>query len=230
MRMIRGMQRALAEKISFVRRQQPYKGVVDVMLRGRIPRSCLLRIGGAGGFRSMGLDRREAIWAIQSLPPVASPLLAPAISIDDPWQGLPALSEAEELMEEYESTGVSVVSHPLALIREELNRRGIPLSSQIMKIKQGSWITVAGMVITRQKPGTASGVMFITLEDEAGHINIVVWPRVSERFRDVIRDEVMLSVRGKVEYQGGVCHVIANNLAPLRQLGSPSSVRPRSFR
>ena len=88
---------------------------------------------------------------------------------------------------------------------------------------------VVGMVITRQRPGTASGVLFLTLEDETGHINIVVWAKVYERYRRLIHDEVMLCVSGKLDRQGSVCHVIAERISPLKSLKAPPGLKPRSF-
>ena len=208
-RQIRGMQREVAERIVAVRAERGFKGVVDLMLRGRLQRHSLLRLGSAGAFRPFGLGRRESVWAIQALPAVASPLQAPAKELEDPWEGLPPLSEEEEVMEEYSTTGLSVESHPIGLIRAWLKGLQIPAAVDLARIATGTRMQVVGMVITRQRPGTASGVLFLTLEDETGHINIVVWAKVYERYRRLIHDEVMLCVSGKLDRQGSVCHVIA---------------------
>ena len=230
LRQIRGLRQDVAQRIVAVRRERSFKGVVDLMLRARLPRSTLLRLGSAGAFRSLGLGRRESIWAIQALPAVASPLLAPAMTLEDPWEGLPPLSEAEEVMEEYATTGLSVESHPIGLIRSWLQSRRVPTATELKKMPTGVRLQVVGMVITRQRPGTASGVLFLTLEDETGHVNVVVWAKVAERYRRVIRDEVMLSITGKLDRQGAVCHLIAERIEPLGTLQAPPGTRPRSFR
>jgi error-prone DNA polymerase len=229
-RLIRGLRREVAESVERVRAEAPLLGVVDLMLRGRLHRSSLLRLGASGAFRSMGLGRRESLWGIQGLPVLASPLLAPTLEMDDPWEGLPPLTECDELLEEYATTGVSVESHPMALIREALSRENFPSAKETRGLPTGKHVEVAGMVITRQRPSTASGVLFVTLEDETGHLNVIVWPKVYERFKQVARDEVMLVVRGKIERQGPVVHLIAQHLRALRALESPAGVRQRNFR
>ena len=143
---------------------------------------------------------------------------------------LPPLSEAEEVMEEYATTGLSVENHPIGLIRGWLQSRRVPTATELKKMATGVRLQVVGMVITRQRPGTASGVLFLTLEDETGHVNVVVWAKVAERYRRVIRDEVMLSITGKLDRQGAVCHLIADRIEPLGTLQAPPGTRPRSFR
>ena len=160
---------------------------------------------------------------------------------DEPAVALPEMTLGEHVVQDYSSLALSLKAHPIAFFREELTRQGVITSAQHWDERlKGRYVRVAGLVLVRQQPGTAKGVIFITLEDETGIINMVVWPKVFARNRRTVMSAQFLEVRGKIERDGLVIHVIASELidrtTELRALGdrrgAPAEARkgaPRRF-
>ncbi|MGL4488492.1 MAG: error-prone DNA polymerase [Rhizobiaceae bacterium] len=198
-------------------RGRGYDSVRDVWLRGDVSVSTIERLADADAFRSLGLDRREALWAARGLNRVGGqedlPLFA---STSDPTReadfGLPSMVIGEHVVEDYRTIGLSLKSHPAALLREELSTRGMTPAEQLSNLKNGSKVRVAGLVLVRQRPGTASGVIFMTLQDETHVANVVVWPKVFERFRAEVLGARFCAVEGYLQSESGVIHVIAQKL------------------
>jgi error-prone DNA polymerase len=223
-----------------------YASVGAVWLRSGAPVSVLERLADADAFRSTGLDRRAALWAVKGLDggtllakakrttAAASPMLAWPGSVDlfdERPVALPPASLGEHVVADYAALGLSLKAHPVAFFREELAARGILTSARHWNERlAGRRVTVGGLVLVRQRPGTAKGVIFLTLEDETGIVNVVVWPKVFEANRRVLMTAQFLAVRGKIQREGLVIHVVAEELIDLthelRRLGDGTATMP----
>lgn len=181
----------------------------------RLPAPVLERLARADAYSSMKLRRRDALWAVRALPPAPLPLFEAGENRSDPEVTLPVMAIGEEVTHDYAALRLSLKTHPVALLRDELDAiRAVP-AEQLVNTKDGTRVTVAGLALVRQRPGTASGVIFITLEDETGVANLVVWPKVFERFRRVVMAARLIRVTGKLQREGIVTHVIADHLEDL---------------
>jgi len=193
-----------------------FTDVDDVRRRARIPRAALEKIAAADGFRSLGLDRRQALWAIRGLPrdePLA--LFIHADTADtgsEPDANLPIMPLPEHVVQDYETLRLSLKAHPLSFLRPLYDRENVSTARAATGMKSGAPVTVAGVVLIRQRPGTASGVVFMTLEDETGVINVIIWPKVMEKFRKTVMGARLVHVRGRMQAQDNVTHLIANHL------------------
>jgi error-prone DNA polymerase len=216
-----------------------YSSVGAVWLRSGAPISVLERLADADAFRSTGFDRRAALWAVKGLDgATASPILAwpgSADLFDERPVALPSASLGEHVVADYAALGLSLKAHPVAFFRADLASRHVITSVQHWNERlAGRRVTVAGLVLVRQRPGTAKGVIFLTLEDETGIVNVVVWPKVFEKNRRVLMTAQFLAVRGKIQREGLVIHVVADELidltAELRRLGDGSAAMPNPTR
>ena len=152
----------------------------------RLPAPVLERLARADAYASMKLRRRDALWAVRALPPEPLPLFAAGENREDPEVALPTMAIGEEVTHDYAALRLSLKTHPLGLLRTELEATGAVPADSLLHTKDGKRVTVAGLALVRQRPGTASGVIFITLEDETGVANLVIWPKTFERFRGVV--------------------------------------------
>ena len=195
-----------------------YDSVRDLWLRGGVPLATIERLADADAFRSLGLDRREALWAARALNRVGDqddlPLFASARPEreSEPDAKLPPMPLGAHVVEDYRRLSLSLKAHPVAFMRARLAQKGIKRSDALDKIKSGERVTVAGLVLVRQRPGTAKGVIFMTLEDEAGVANIIVWPKAFERLRAIVIGSRFVAVTGKLQNEAGVIHVIAERM------------------
>jgi error-prone DNA polymerase len=199
------------------RRSGGYDSVRDVWLRGGLSPAAIERLADADAFRSIGLDRRDALWAARGLNRVGgqedTPLFAYASGLSrEPDVHLPPLRLGEQVVEDYRTLGLSVKAHPAGLLRQELTARRAIAASSLAGTRNGARVRVAGLVLVRQRPGTASGVIFMTLEDETHIANIIVWPRVFEQFRTEVLGARLCAVDGVVQNESGVVHVVAERL------------------
>jgi error-prone DNA polymerase len=212
-------------------RGKGYDSVRDVWLRGDISVSTIERLADADAFRSLGLDRRDALWAARGLNRVGGQEDLPLFSIGNDQTheadfGLPTMVMGEHIVEDYRTIGLSLKSHPAALLRQELTARGITPADALSDLKNGRKVRVAGLVLVRQRPGTASGVIFMTLQDETHVANIVVWPKVFERFRAEVLGARFCAVEGYLQSESGVIHVIAQKLMNFTPLLAKLSASP----
>ncbi len=199
-------------------RQVQTDGFTAIAQMGRtgIGRNLLERLARADAFNSLGLDRRAALWnvrALEDIPPL--PLLTgdgngPAAE-KTPTQ-LPLMPLGEQVIDDYRTMRLSLKAHPLALLRDQLTEDGYGACEQLAKTPDGAAIQVAGLVITRQRPGSAKGVMFVTLEDETGVANLVVWQKVFEAHRSAALGASLMGVQGHLQREGQVIHVVANTI------------------
>jgi error-prone DNA polymerase len=229
LRQIKGLKQAEMERL-VARRGDGYADLADLRRRAGISAAALDRLARADAFQSLTLGRRGAIWSAigldrtgheQDLPPLFAwaegRTARPEARID-----LPPMRLGEEVLEDYANLRLTLRTHPLALLRGFLPPRVVK-AEQLAGIDDGRRVEVAGLVLVRQRPGTASGVIFVTLEDETGVANLVVWPAMFERFRRVVLGAQLMAVRGKVQKEGLVIHVVAERMEDrsdlLRRLG-----------
>jgi DNA-directed DNA polymerase III PolC len=199
-----------------------FDSVRDLWLRTRLPPATLERLAAADAFGSLGLNRRDALWAVKALRRAGDkddlPLFAHAAMAElEPDADLPPMPPGEEVIEDYRHLRLSLKAHPLAFLRTELERRGIVSHEQLTSLHSGERVTVAGLVLVRQRPGTTN-VIFMTLEDETGIANTIVWPRVFEIFRPVVLGARLISVTGELQNESGVIHVVARHMEDLSPL------------
>jgi error-prone DNA polymerase len=217
LRQVKGLAMADAEAIT-VARGAGYAGVAEVRRRAGIGRGALRRLAAADAFTSLGLSRRRALWAIGGLDETPLPLMeaaATAAARDqaaEPEVSLPASPLSEQVGDDYRALTLSLKAHPMALLRRCLSEQGYTASDGLAGLAQGRRVKTAGVVITRQRPGTASGVIFITLEDEIGHVNLIVWPKTFERFRVAVLQATIMAVSGPIQREGTVIHVLAERI------------------
>lgn len=195
---------------------------IDRLLNAGVSPSALERLADADAFRSVGLDRRQALWEVSALHdhPTGMFTGTPSQSTTEEWTELPAMMPAEHVIQDYASTSLSLKAHPVSFVRGKLNQLGVKPASELSKMKNGMSVRVCGLVTVRQRPGTAKGVLFITIEDESGFSNLVVWSKTFEQYRKVILQSRLLMVEGKLQIQGEVIHVVVSACFNLNDLMS----------
>jgi error-prone DNA polymerase len=238
-RQVQGLVREEMEHALMVRREAPFRAPAELQRRTGLRRGALEKLAAADAFRSMGLDRRQALWAVKGLDAggmqEALPLLPPlAVTCPEPPPVLPAMGLGEHVIEDYRATGFSLKCHPVALLRQDLAARRISPNVRLLAAPAEKLIKVAGLVLVRQQPGSAKGVIFMTLEDETGIANIVIWRKVFERFRSIVMGARLVEVIGRVQREGKVIHIVADrfiDLSPLlRRLADAGLSRPAELR
>jgi len=202
------------------RRERLYRSVEDLWRRARLPIVALERLAEADAFGCLGLDRRQALWAIRGLSDTALPLFdrLPAEPDAEPAVALAPMTAGRQVVDDYRSTGLSLRRHPVSFLRQDLQRRGIVRCADLEKTRDGRRLEVAGIILVRQRPGSARGVLFITIEDETGHANLILWPSVFEAQRRLVLSAGMIACHGKLQREGEVIHVIAERLTDLSDL------------
>jgi error-prone DNA polymerase len=214
LRMVRGLSNDHAGKILAVRGEAPFTGIEDVWLRSGVPVTALEKIADADAFACFGLDRRQALWQVRGLGAAPLPLFAAADAREEgrePLVALTPLTEGREVFEDYRTVQLSLRAHPLSFLRDELDRRGITRCGDLIATKDGSKVEVAGVVLIRQRPGKGN-VTFITLEDESGIANAILWQRKFEAQRRIVMSAAMIGVKGTVQREGNVIHIVTDCL------------------
>ena len=208
-----------------------YRSIEAIWRRAGLDRPALMKLAGADAFAEYGLSRRDAIWEVKGLGGDEPLPLFEAKGEGSPSFKtiLPTLSLSEQVFEDYVATRLTLRQHPVSLLRGAM--AGFSDSSGLRNIPDGTWLSVAGLVITRQRPGTASGVIFLTLEDATAVSNIVVWPKIFERYRKSVMAGRLLRIKGRLQREGSVTHVIATSIEDysylLDKLGDPISAGGR---
>jgi error-prone DNA polymerase len=215
-----------------------YRSPRELWIRAGLSAQAMETLARADAFRSLGLGRRQALWAVKALGEAPLPLFLEAErrgeARPEPAVALPAMPIGEEVIEDYAWLRLSLKSHPLALLRRTLESDGLVPASGLAGLASGRWIKVGGLVLVRQRPGSANGIGFITLEDETGVVNLVVYPDVFERYRRAILGARLLAAWGSIDRQGMVVHVKARRFVDLSdrldQLGEadPAASQPAS--
>ena len=193
---------------------------INELLDAGVSLFSLERLADADVFRSIRLDRRQALWEVSALHdhPTGVFTGTPSQSVNEELIDLPAMSENEHVLQDYTSTALSLKAHPVSFVRPQLNKLKVVPTAALSKMKNGQFTKVCGLVTVRQRPGTAKGVLFITIEDETGFANLVVWAKTFEEYRKVILQSRLLMVSGKLQIEGEVIHVVANSCFNLNDL------------
>jgi error-prone DNA polymerase len=211
-----------AANIIVARRGRGYDSVRDLWLRTGLSPEVLTNLADADAFQSIGLNRRDALWAVKGLLGTDGAETLPLFRLagkpqhrNEPDAGLPPMPPGEEVIHDYRALALSLKAHPVSFVRAALTRKGAVPADALRQVQKGKIITVAGVVLVRQRPGTASGVIFATLEDETGVANVIVWPKVFEANRRMVLSARLLAVKGELQREGLVIHVIARELFDL---------------
>ncbi|MGN7720502.1 error-prone DNA polymerase [Chitinophaga sp. 22620] len=185
-----------------------------------LPQTTLEKLADADAFRSLGLDRRQALWEVSALhdTPVAMFAGQPSPSAHEAQVSLPFMTEAEHVIQDYAATTLSLKAHPVSFVREKLKLLHVLSTQEIYETKDGAIVKVAGLVLVRQRPSTASGICFITIEDETNFSNLVVFESLFAKYRKEIVQSRLLMVEGKVQREGEVVHVIVQKCYNLTKL------------
>jgi error-prone DNA polymerase len=196
-------------------------------LRAQLSRKDMNALAAADSLESLAGHRRNASWLVSGIEK-RLPVLQSA-SINESTVAFAAPTEASEIVDDYHSTGLSLRRHPLALLRPRLDQYFFTTAAQLKEMETNTPVHVVGLVTCRQHPGTAKGVIFVTIEDETGQINIVVWEKLSRTQRRPLLSARLLHVEGKLERSGGVIHVIAENLYDRSRMIGNLNVSSRDF-
>ncbi len=225
--LVKGLSQVAAKTLVHARRIGPFTSYSDLVARTGFTNAILSRLASADAFRSLGLDRRLALW--QSLAPIdPQPLFASLLDEEPP--ALPRLSAAQEVIHDYHAQGLSLRGHPIAPLRPALAEQGIITAAEFLTVEADRPYRVAGLVLVRQRPGTAKGVTFMTLEDETGTVNLIVWRHVWERFHRVARRARSLIATGVLQRQDGVTHLIVKGLKDMTAAVADLGQASRDFR
>lgn len=219
-RQIKGFRQDDAERLVRAR-EAGCRTIQDFAQAAGLSRRALELLAEADAFRSLSMDRRQALWAVKGLAGElnaleAAPLLARQ-SAKEQQVLLPFMSPAQHVAEDYRTTSLSLKAHPVGFFREDLNRMGAVRCGTLKDARGGRRLSVGGLVLVRQRPGTAKGVVFLTLEDETGIANIVVWKDVFEANRRTVMTAAFLVVHGRVQSESGVVHVVAERFTDLSE-------------
>jgi len=201
------------------RRHRSFESV-NALLDIGIAMATLEKLADADAFRSIGLDRRQALWEVSALSdnPVGMFKGQPSASTFEPQLELPFLTAAAHVIEDYATMGLSLKAHPVHFVRKQLDNLRVTPTGNLGKMKNGDLVKVTGLITVRQRPGTAKGVLFVTIEDESGFANIVIWAKIFETYRREILQARLLMVEGKLQIEGNVIHVIADKCFNLSSL------------
>ena len=216
LRAIDGFRQVWADQVVAARQAAPFEDLEDLRLRARLPPAALDRLAEADAFGSLKLSRRQGMWAAKGAPPASSAPLFEAMGLNEadgqPPEALPRLSAGEEVVGDYQTIRLSLKGHPVAFLRERLKKAGAISALDYQTVRENRRVAVGGVVLVRQRPGSAKGVVFITIEDDTGVANLVVWPDVFERLRPVVMGARMVLARGRVQRAEGVSHLVVEDL------------------
>jgi error-prone DNA polymerase len=200
----------------FLPLQELFRDVRDLWRRSGIGRAVLERLAAADAFRSLGLDRRQALWEVRGLPKeVPLPLFDRTRAAETGAEGevaLPVMPLSEHVVNDYRTLRLSLKAHPMCFLRARATHARILSCAELRSLRDGARTSVAGVVLVRQRPGSAQGVVFMTIEDETGVANSVIWPKVLERERKVVMGARLVVVHGRVQRHEDIIHVVAERL------------------
>jgi error-prone DNA polymerase len=215
------------QKVESARRARPFLSLEDFVRRTGLDEGNLSALAEAGAFESLTVARRDALWDVRRLVRTRDQSLT--MSVQEMNPGFDPLSDFEEVGWDYRRTSHSARRHPLEPLRRDLARQGMPDASTVATMPNGATIRYAGLVICRQRPGTAGGVVFMTLEDETGFVNAVIWESVFQRYAVLAKTVSFLGITGKLQVEDGVVHLVAERLWKPRVELKPASVHSRDF-
>ena len=230
-RQVRSLANIHGAAIVGARGDVPYDCVEDVWRRAGVPRAAIERIAEADGFACLSEDRRQGLWKVKGLGEAPLPLFAAADAREasfspeglEPGTRLRPMTDGREVVEDYRTTQLSLRAHPLSFLRAELDAMKIVRCADLSTIRDGRNVEVAGVILVRQRPGSAKGVLFVTIEDETGIANGILWPNKFETYRRQIMSASMIAMRGRLQKEGEIIHIICDRIidhdAMLRSIG-----------
>jgi DNA polymerase-3 subunit alpha/error-prone DNA polymerase len=220
-RQVKGLsEKAMKEKL-VTNRVDGYRSIRDLWLRSGLDKADIERLADADAFRSIGLSRREALWQVRGLDRNAEeklPLFEQVKHADlrpEPPIRLPEMLPGEQVIEDYRHLSLSLKAHPVSFLRDRLLRMGVTRSVDLQTVANGRKVTIAGLVLVRQRPGSAKGVIFMTLEDETGVANAIVWQKVFDRYRPIVMGARFVRIQGRLQSQSGVIHTVVEHIEDL---------------
>ncbi len=228
LRMVKGLSEDAGQRIVAERDNGRYEKVQNLLERAHLDRRELGVLATSGALRVLSGDRHKARWAVAG---AEKPM--PLFQSMERYEAAPLLkkpTEGQNIVADYQSTGLTLERHPMCLLRTRLDRYQYVAARQLATMSSGQRVNVAGLVITKQRPGTASGVTFVTLEDESGQTNLIIWKKIAEEFRSELLNARLLGIAGELQIEGKVIHVIARQLFDHTDLLGGLSVRSRDFR
>jgi error-prone DNA polymerase len=228
LRYVKGLGEEEGRRLALLARVQPFADLADFVRRARLGEKALVALAEAGAHECLGLSRRAALWHVRGGRgsrrdplPLDAPEVLPAFA---------ALGPSETIAWDYRSSYHSSRGHPLSPLRPLLRAQGLPDARTVQRLPDGSRVRYAGLVICRQQPGTANGVVFMTLEDETGFVNLVLWPDVFKRHALTARSELFLGATGRLQNEEGLVHIVVEELwSPQLAAPAPASVGSRDF-
>jgi error-prone DNA polymerase len=215
LRLVNKLSHQGAERLLAARGRAKFTNIQDLAQRAALNRGDMEALISANALPRLGKNRHQAHWqqqAMQDYRPLLNSLETGSADALDDNIVLQPPRDIEDMLADYDSTGLSVKLHPMALLRQQLPFRQCKRALDLAELNHGRFVRIAGVVSGRQRPGTASGVVFLTLEDETGNINVVIWKSVQQRFRQALLAAKLLLVKGVLECQHGVIHIIAGEL------------------
>ncbi len=228
LRLVKGLSQAGADRLVAARRARPFDSLQDLAHRAALDQRDLHALADAGACVRLTGNRHRAAWEVLG---IETPLpVFPEIKVAEGIPMLPVPTEGESIVADYRALSLTLGRHPLALLRPRLRERDLLTARELKALAHGTRVRTAGLVITRQRPSSASGVIFVTIEDETGHCNLIVWPAVAEAQRQHFLEARLLEVHGELQRQGEVMHVIAARLHDLSRWLGALSARSRDFR
>ncbi len=230
LRYIKGLAEQDAETIAITRRERRFRSVEDFVRRTRLGEKALKALAEAGALESFGAGRRDVLWEV--LGHARRPRPSLALEVREEAPSFRGLDDFETILWDYRRSGHSTRGYPLEPLRDTLRAQGLPDSEEVRQLPDGTSVRYVGIVICRQRPGTAGGVVFMTLEDEKGFVNAVLWKAVMERFSVIARTATLLGITGRVQARDGVVHVIVESLWEpelARRAGADGGKQSRDF-
>ena len=225
--LVKGLSQAGGERLVAARRAQAFADAGDLARRAKLNAHDMQALAAAGALAALSGHRRHALWDVAGVERM--PALLDAAPIEEAQPVLAAPSEGENIVADYANLGLTLGRHPLALLRERLQRQRMFTAAELKALPHGRLARVTGLVTGRQRPGTASGVTFVTLEDETGMVNVIVWRDLAERQRKELLRSSLLTVYGTLEREGEVVHLIAARLRDQTALLGNLATRSRDF-
>jgi error-prone DNA polymerase len=227
LRLVSGLSEVEAQRISAARHESPFTSTEDLALRAQLDRQTLQQLAAADALQSLAGHRRQQVWDASALQ--AAPVLLRRAPVNEAALDLDEAPEGEAIVWDYASTGLTLRRHPLALLRERLNTRRFMTAAQLKDAPDGRLVRACGIVTCRQQPGTSQGVVFVTLEDETGTVQVIVWRALRQRQRAELTGSRLLAVHGVWQRDGEVCNLIAGRLENLNPLLGRLAPESRDF-
>jgi error-prone DNA polymerase len=228
LRLVSGLKQAVAERIVLARSKHPFSSTQDLALQAGLDAGDLKALASADALASLSGHRRQQVWDASALH--AAPALLKEAPVDEDFLELQAASEGEEVVFDYAALGVTLRRHPVELLRPVLARQRFSTAAQLHDLASGKPARACGLVTMRQQPGSAKGVVFVTLEDESGTVNVIVWKSVKEKQRQTLLQSKLLAVYGQWQREGEVRHLVAQYMVDMSHLLGKLSTTSRDFR